>query len=242
MCCALLLGLLSTTCLAEYAVGVAGSELCPGIDLATDPDNCGDCGVVCSDDQACVQGVCSSSCDVGFLCERTCSDFVDDPLHCGSCDEACAVGEACIEGSCVDTCDGACDDTTELCEDTRCVCRPGFLRCNGFCTDGSTDPENCSECSMRCEGGVCADSTCIALCPDGTMTCGNGACPDLDSNEAHCGGCDSPCLTTELCVGGVCRGYHFAPCEQCPCDGCGEDTCCSDGPDTLCVAGGQCPS
>ncbi len=80
------------------------------VDVETDPDNCGDCGKVCSREGAakvvCVQGSCKVACKPHFAdcdgkpedgCE---TDLDKDPQHCGRCDRVCA-GTSCDDGFCV---------------------------------------------------------------------------------------------------------------------------------------------
>jgi hypothetical protein len=234
-------GLLFAGCLSEYAVGVAGSELCPGLDLANDPDNCGDCGITCPAGQACVDGICQEMCDVGTRCERRCVDLSTDPLHCGSCEEACGPGEDCIGGECISTCDPECDPVLKVCNDGVCVCRAGLSLCNGACVDLQTDPDDCGECNTRCMGNPCAAGTCVPLCPEALTACPDGACADLGTDVLHCGDCSTPCDADQLCVGGTCQGYHLAPCEACPCDGCGDDACCPSPSGPRCISGDACP-
>lgn len=237
-----LLGLLLAGCLTEYAVGVAGSEDCPGIDLVTDPDNCGACGAPCPAEQACVQGVCSDTCDVGLRCERSCIDPQLDPRHCGDCDVSCAPGEDCVAGECADVCDGMCDPTLKVCDNGVCVCRAGLSFCNGLCVDLDTNAGDCGECQVRCQGNFCSRGECVPLCPADLTSCPDGACADLSQDDLHCGDCDTTCAADEVCVGGACQGYHLAPCEECPCEACGADACCPHPSGPRCIVGEACPS
>jgi hypothetical protein len=40
-------------------------------------------------------------------------------------------------------------------------------------------------------------------CPSGRISCG-GTCVDTSTNHEHCGACNQPCETTEVCSGGSC--------------------------------------
>jgi hypothetical protein len=45
----------------------------------------------------------------------------------------------------------------------------------------------------------------------------DGACIDPSTNNSHCGGCDDPCKSDELCIVGECRDVLVLDCEGCPC-------------------------
>lgn len=85
---------------AEY------SALCAGecIPVATDPNNCGGCGVKCTAKQVCSSGACSDGCLPGLtVCGQACVDEQNDSAHCGGCDTACAAGQGCANGRCVES-------------------------------------------------------------------------------------------------------------------------------------------
>jgi hypothetical protein len=112
-------------CLAEdgavglccAGVGTVDPFLSACADLASDPANCGACGVVCPPGAACINGLCNglSACGPGhersycnadagpsFLCcpGLGCIDTSADPQNCGACNVACGVGEICDTGQC----------------------------------------------------------------------------------------------------------------------------------------------
>ena len=60
--------------------------------------------------------------------------------------------------------------------------------------------------------GVCVDN-----CDGFPDQCGNSA-PNTNFDPLHCGECGHACEVDQVCVGGECRGYDPAPCDQCPCD------------------------
>lgn len=91
--------------------GAAPSTLidCAGkqVDKATDPANCGACGVVCANPHgrsACTRGVCAPTCDPGW---KDCGDpragctqdIKSDPFSCGECFKRCE-GVPCVNGVC----------------------------------------------------------------------------------------------------------------------------------------------
>ncbi len=85
------------------------------VDLFTDADNCGTCGMVCSDrtnaSGICREsggtGACGVACDTGFLdCDLDVStgceiDGDSDEMHCGVCGRVCAASDVCVEGNCL---------------------------------------------------------------------------------------------------------------------------------------------
>ncbi|MCB9753819.1 MAG: hypothetical protein H6713_28075 [Myxococcales bacterium] len=88
-------------------------------------------------------------------------------------------------------------------------------------------------------------------CLEGQAECGDG-CVNPEVNVKHCGGCDQPCLMTQVCVAGVCVLNCGVGEEVCGlacvnpltdadhCGGC--DEACE--PTALCVGGacaGECP-
>ncbi len=79
---------------------------CDGVCIPTvaDPDNCGDCSVVCGAQQACSAGRCvdaAAGCLPGFIpCGRECVDPTFDNRHCGGCAQPCTATQGCVDGNC----------------------------------------------------------------------------------------------------------------------------------------------
>jgi hypothetical protein len=161
-----------------------GDVDCDGVDLMTDPANCGTCGNRCnlpSAFNACVDGVCViDRCDVNYWdvnevdgdgCEYYCIPRVTP----GDCDETCTPTVA--GGECDTTCNALDDD------------------CNGGtddCVDKDTDPENCGACGRRCRfangTGECIAGVCqLAECLPGYW----------DENEEEWDGCEYECGPTD---------------------------------------------
>lgn len=70
----------------------------PCVDVATDPNHCGDCGITCDAGQICADGVCVCA-PTSLACDAGCVDPATDEAHCGRCGRSCAGGQ-CIEGDC----------------------------------------------------------------------------------------------------------------------------------------------
>ena len=89
---------------ASAALSVCG-DTC--FDLATDPLNCGQCGIDCGDNSLCASGVCHA-CPVGSsLCDDTCVDLTSDVNNCGGCGVQCpnTPGVTCVDSACVAACE-----------------------------------------------------------------------------------------------------------------------------------------
>ena len=174
-----------------------GLVLCSGqcVDIISDTDNCGDCGILCPvspEIYDCVGGVCvEPSCDPLTKCGFLCVDLLSDPLACGACDTACAPGQPCQGGVCA----------------APPACAPGQTNCNGVCFDLSSDPNNCGECGVGCVSGVCNAGECGVAggggCLVGLTDC-SGTCVDLAFDAANCGGCGVACPSGNQCDAGVC--------------------------------------
>lgn len=89
----------------------------------TDTHNCGDCGNDCEDER-CLGGECSPSCEDFDECDDECTVVDADPLNCGECGHRCESDELCVFGNCryfeaidPDECD-ACP-CEEPCEDVE---------------------------------------------------------------------------------------------------------------------------
>ena len=91
-----------------------GLTACDGycVDLATNPDYCGDCDDYCytgDHEGYCSDGRCEYFCAEGYAdCDRTfgrdaCETRIDrDPLNCGACEAPCFDGDVCAGGGCTE--------------------------------------------------------------------------------------------------------------------------------------------
>ena len=104
-------------CALDAGVGsCCGGAGC--IDLLSDPQNCGACGLSCADAGGpCAAGTClveqctsanaasNAACalgkGIGFCCAAgDCADLLTDPQNCGGCDLSCTSGQTCALGAC----------------------------------------------------------------------------------------------------------------------------------------------
>jgi len=169
--------------------GEGGDVDCDGVDLMTDPANCGTCGNRCNLPNAfnaCVGGVCVvERCDVNYWNvdrrdDNGCEYYCIPRMETGACDPT--------------TCAGACDTTCNALDDD----------CNGTpddCVDKQTDPNNCGACGRRCRyvngTGECVDGVCrLAGCLPGYWNA-NGL--DWDGCEYECGPTDGSPPPPESC-------------------------------------------
>ncbi len=150
-------------------------------------------------------------------CGRKCVDLQTSRKHCGACRQPCRRGEDCSGGRCVGdggvvTCGGEpCPDATFVCQDGACTCPEGREACSG---------------SPQLRGG----SPMQTCCPTG-LTCCGGRCRSTQWDRQHCGGCDQPCTTVEVCLGGACRCRGDRVCRV---SSSVEGVCCPEG--TACCA------
>jgi uncharacterized repeat protein (TIGR01451 family)/MYXO-CTERM domain-containing protein len=229
--------------------------------LATDPKNCGACGEVCSDVEACIAGTCEPSacaagwaeCDGAVLgdCE---TNLLTDPENCGGCSLDCAPANgsaSCESGTCTI---GSCDS--------------GFSDCNGLSSDGceyddsgfDADMNNCGGCgqacsanngSVSCESGACT----VGSCDSGFSDC-NGLSSDgceyddsdYETDADNCGGCGQACAAANgeaTCMAANCSivdcDAGFLDLDGDPANGCefactvtGDDESTCDGVDDDC--------
>lgn len=76
------------------------------IDIETDVNNCGGCGVMCGPGGGCFGGACvapppSSPCGIGLTtCGGECVSISSHAGHCGACFNSCPLGGSCRRGVC----------------------------------------------------------------------------------------------------------------------------------------------
>ena len=70
------------------------------VDVSTDRENCGACGVRCAEGLSCHESQCE--CGPGkTLCLGRCADTRRDPENCGTCGVICMTPSACMDGVCM---------------------------------------------------------------------------------------------------------------------------------------------
>ncbi len=196
-----------------------GRTTCPGsrfacdIDLQTDRDNCGACGVKCppaTDRELfeCVEGRCLLQCQRGaFDCDGVpdngCEDDAKSNDNCGACGAKCTdPAKPCIKRG-------------VAAGDMGCGCRGDDIICRSKCVNPWTDDQNCGACGNACprlvDGGPPH--------PNMHIGCKDGACSQAkcDSSWANCdgnieNGCETNTLSPENC--GSC-GNSCGPGQTC---------------------------
>lgn len=216
--------------------------------FATDPQNCGACGVVCAPANgsgACVMGVCKvASCAPGFFdcnqapgdgCEVAAGDFQTDPKNCGGCGVACAPAHA--TGACAM---GVC---------AIGACAPGYVDldqkaangCEYACTKTANDDVTCDGADDDCDGQVDEDYV--------PVPCGQGACAAMSKCALGVASCTPGAPSVEgpagsaTCSNGVdddCDGLVDTADVDCTTAACQSDADCDDGnpcTEDTCAAG-----
>jgi hypothetical protein len=190
--------------------------------LATDPQNCFSCGMVCPSPlpnvvPTCITGVCGGTqCELGYAhCDGNPADGCEaniytDPNNCGACGSVCPA----LPNATVACTNGACSIAS---------CNAGFADCDKSVYDGcevtlATDPNNCSACGMACpavtEGSpACVAGACaVGSCQPGYANCdgsvASGCNVNLTNDAMNCGACGVACPVvtngTPACSGYVC--------------------------------------
>jgi hypothetical protein len=241
-------------CVMVCASGTSPAYDCDGLpdngcEVKPDNDNCGGCGIKCTDpDRPCMQDInvkfqCGCP-DNGIFCgDWPCRNPETDDDNCGGCGNACDllggpdaeplkpfVYYGCWEGKCGNLkCHGGrgdCDLTIE----------------NGCETDLLTD-DNCGMCGNACPSGTfCASDffgKAFCACPGSQSFCGFslgtmkiGECFDFSSDPGNCGGCalncgSAPANAASICSYGSCGivcGRGFSDCNGNRTDGCETET------------------
>jgi hypothetical protein len=228
-----------------------------------EPDNCGGCGVHCSDGTVCWYDICvlayactanddGATCQLspgasGGCCSGSCVDLSSDAANCGECGATCAASTPCVNGTCSTTQPTTCGADGSIC---TVVSGALWTCCGEACVDLWADPANCGACGNACAGGEgCFSGTCAVTTPCGTNgdfcvidgggagTCCAGRCSGMNDPD-NCAACGARCA-----LGGSCQAsYKQVWFAQCVTDGgaslsCTQDADCGGG---LACAGGYC--
>ena len=210
------------------------------VDLLTDDNNCGGCGLACptktnSEEYHCVEGRCMMTCagappalDCDGIPDNGCEVRYATDEHCGSCGNKCSPDKPCVNRS--------------VFGDYGCGCKAGQILCTvpwTQCVDPSIDDYNCGGCNVWCD----PDTHEGAGVPHPTFYfgCYNSQCGELKcrSGLANCdgdktNGCETNILTTENC--GAC-GEACAPGQVCALDDHYNPYCACPAGETFCQTG-----
>lgn len=172
--------------------------------LEEDSEHCGECGIVCDEDELCADGDCVFSCDCDpiyevcngdacecregtELCAGECAPLVNDPTNCGGCGIAC--DDVCLDFDCepecftLDECDGACTDfdiDPLHCGGCGRECGSEEICAFGVCRDAEPAPFECDACPCDdyCEdldqGLIC----CFSSVVEGPLCLDSPVCPE----------------------------------------------------------------
>lgn len=208
-----------TTCPSSFATCPSSAFPCD-VDLMTDDENCGGCGIRCTGPNighskwSCVDGKCTFSCDDPEW--RNCDDnptngcetATYDVNHCGVCGNKCAAGQICYLGECMTECESR--GLPDQCPDPE---NPPELKC----TDERKDDDNCGACGIHCDPlgpgqpqlpsdmyWGCGDKKCqAAKCSeDGKANCNfdlTDGCETQLFTEDNCAGCGDKCAPGQIC-------------------------------------------
>ncbi len=198
----------SVGALCPLGSGATGS-CCPSgcTTTATDPLNCGGCGLVCPTGSSCSNSTCltntgnyascstDAGCATGYGCDY--SVCLLSGCDAGSDGEACGLPYPTLQGLC---CGGTCIDPTQNTSDC------------GVCGTSCGNREVCTA-SYGCEAAAqtCTSADVGRYCsrgPNETGSCCSNGCADLLSDPHNCGYCGQDCaqynLTSPACCEGQC--------------------------------------
>jgi hypothetical protein len=143
------------TCAAQ---GLTDCGYCT--DTASDPSNCGGCGIACGPGSSCLNAACLGlveappagvslvDCAAQGLtdCGGFCANLAADSANCGACGNSCPLGGYCQGGLC-----------------TGLYCPDGLADCGvGYCVDLNSDANHCGGCQLGCFVGYeCVNGACV---------------------------------------------------------------------------------
>ncbi len=178
----------------------ANQECCAGtcVDLATDRNHCGKCGMVCGEGESCHNKMCSRAGGAISCTPKTCDEL---NYSCGKIDNECGTlidcgickkNQKCEQGACIDqspTC------TPDTCAELKVECGQADDGCGGTLECGACDGD------LICQEGKCIDKSAACTpktCDDHKLSCGsayNGC-----GKALNCG----TCAENQVCKAGTC--------------------------------------
>ncbi|MDF2693170.1 MAG: hypothetical protein K0S65_1553 [Labilithrix sp.] len=197
----------------------AGYTNCPtsrfpcDVNLLSDRQNCGACGVACpapnsAEHYECVEGHCVLQCnsqprtlDCDGLPDNGCESSPGEQDSCGGC------GITCTDP------DKPCVNRAGQGEDYGCGCKDGKTYCQGQCIDTRNEDNHCGACGNGCPSGDidpslhmyygCFDSKCgRAKCERGWANCDgilDNGCETSIASDDNCGTCGNACPAGQSC-------------------------------------------
>lgn len=150
---------------------------CDGIcvDLDTDRENCGECGVVLPEDAECFNGEPTCVFQGLEFCEGECVDVLNDDDHCGQCGAKCPNDTNCTGNGCCHVIRNTTEPMTcdEVCLEAgmECACPEyGAASYEGACGLGAVNFEACDASSPAM--GTCGEPPDECDCPLARLDCG----------------------------------------------------------------------
>ncbi len=209
------------------------------VDPTADGANCGACGTVCPEGQACNAGACGACVPPQTACGNVCVVLGTDNKNCGKCNGSCGTNQVCSAGVC------------------GTHCGPGLTTCGGSTSsDAGADAARDAATDSAMMSDATSDATMADAAPtdaasvdsaapvdSGTTTDAGGGplyCADTQTDPKNCGGCGVSCGPGHACKAGSCQldcpmGKHACNASNlCITDG----TCCTSSDCT--VAGQAC--
>jgi hypothetical protein len=201
------------------------------VNTASDPNNCGKCGNVCSVANG------SAKCVAGKCVVKTCTPPFED---CAGTGLGCATDTS-LDGANCGGCGTSCNaefgplHAAGKCQTSACVldqCNTGFADCNKQAVDGcesnqTSDANNCGGCGSAClaphGSNSCVASKCAPSCGTAFGNCdgivANGCEVAFATDKKNCGMCGTTCLdnntSSNNCSAGVCAPMCNAGFQSC---------------------------
>ncbi len=175
------------------------------VDLTSDHDNCGVCGLACLAGEMCKSGTCTCPTSGALYCDENAQGVKDGTYACitaNTIKNCYGCGVSCAGQSICDTTSKAC-----ACVDSMNKLDKTKRYCAGKCLDTQTDALNCGGCDIKCPtASACSAGKCS--CGTGLSWCGSGstfACIQTANDVNNCGSCGHKCGSGEECCGGTCK-------------------------------------